>query len=515
MKVKVLFVCTFLLFSCYGFSQQAGDLDLSFGISGKVKTDLGTPEDVGISLAIQEDNKIVVVGYTRDSIGYHPVILRYNSEGLIDSTFAIDGKIVPDFDGKFLSVVIENGGKILVAGVTNNTETGEDFVLARYLANGMKDVFFGNQGVVFTDFGGHEYPKSIITQPDGKILVAGNTSVLDYSDFALARYNYQGKLDSSFGQNGLFVSSVGNAEDVCNSMAIQNDGKIVLGGFTNLDTNGTAFALIRVNQDGSIDSDFGINGKVTTLMEFYFDETPRSYGTNVLIQQDQKIVLTGFAFNWVYHVAIARYENNGQLDESFGYNEGYSFEGPSTIQQFSTSSILQPDGKILLAGYLNITYENTDFFLIRYNSDGMRDYTFGTNGYISTVMGGWTDQANSIALQSDSKIVLAGYSSMNSSVALTRYYNDINLRVEDFEKSDIPVIVYPNPATNVISLKFNSKHQFNNSEIRIYNSTNQLIVQSPLHDSISTIDVSSYSSGIYFFCLTSNGRDSWTKFVKE
>jgi len=222
---------------------------------------------------------------------------------------------------------------------------------------------------------------AIARQPDGKLVAAGTTYINYGTDFALARYNSDGTLDSSFGNGGKVTLNFG-PWDQGTSVAVQQDGKIVIaGGANNVYTD---FGLARYNSDGTLDSSFGVSGIVITQFESpqfgHVSATPYS----MVLQQDGKIVLAGVGnIDGGEGFALARYNSNGTLDPSFGTGGKVTTEF-GTLQQgfswaFANSLALQVDGKIVAAGsaYLG---QSENFALVRYNSDGTLDSSFGTSG---------------------------------------------------------------------------------------------------------------------------------------
>src|SRR5262249_16583242 len=193
-----------------------GDLDPTFGIGGTVMTDLSHSTDWANAVAIQPDGKIVVVGTTYKQNDFSDedfAVARYNADGTLDSTFGRGGKVRTDFPGLAAvasSVVIQPDGKIVVAGGAFPIFAFlGNFEIVRYTANGRLDRSFGDGGIVTTIFEAGSYASAIALQPDGKIVAAG-TVYVDFvigdqsdTDFALARYNSNGSLDTTFGNGGL------------------------------------------------------------------------------------------------------------------------------------------------------------------------------------------------------------------------------------------------------------------------------------------------------------------------
>ncbi len=354
-----------------------GTLDTSFGVSGKAAGNLGGLSVAGEqahSLARQSDGKLVVAGIgtglvnglTNDEFA----LARYNADGTLDPSFGSAGKVFITFNNgrsSFLrALAIQADGKLVVVGSTPGPRNDYNFALARLLPDGSLDSTFGSGGTVVTDFsqaGNDNSAEAVAIQADGKLVVAGwnqlggsGTDVVP----ALARYNANGSLDSTFGAAGQ-VSNTSLIDDNGGpaSVAIQADGKIVLA--KNVDTRGVDFAMSRYNANGSPDTGFGVNGVVTTDL------------------------------------------SNGNQDRLM-------------------TLLIQPDGKMILAGYSQGP-SSASFALARYAPDGSLDTTFGSGGKIITDFGIVFANCTALALQSDGKIVAVGAATDGNifSTAVARY----------------------------------------------------------------------------------------------
>lgn len=407
----------------------SGSLDTSFGSGGKVLTDFGNTQDYATGLVLQTNGAIVAAGDSiQPTTGYDFAVARYTAAGTLDSTFGSGGKVTTnlalvspiDAYGRG-GVAIQADGKLVVAGAADRgVFAGRDeFALARYNANGTLDTTFGSGGRVSTSFPGQALATSEVIQPDGKIVLAG-TTLVDYrrSDYALVRYNPDGSLDTTFGNGGMLDTDFGSFSVDANSVALQADGKIVVagdGGF------GQGFSLARYNPDGTLDTSFGTGGKVLTA-------GPGAGLNSVAIQADGKIVGAGHAAltNYSFQFALVRYTTSGSLDTTFG-KRGEVLTSLGSSDE-ANSVAIQPDGKIVAAG---VSIQSTGIFaLARYNSDGSADKTFGKNGQVTTEFAGTLDEAFSVALQGDGKIVAAGESYQGLSgidFALARYNIDGSL----------------------------------------------------------------------------------------
>jgi uncharacterized delta-60 repeat protein len=360
-----------------------GSPDNSFGNGGKVTTDfLGFPVGAN-AVALYPDGRIVVVGYVdydKDEDSDFG-IARYNSDGSLDTTFGNDGKVIAGltrfnnrthaFDNSAQAVAVQSDGKIVVAGFVGggpNLDTGPDFGLIRYNVNGSPDTSFGTNGIALTDFfGSVDDARSLILQPDGKIIVVGDIVNLPANtnhDFGLARYNSDGTLDASFGSGGKVVTDFFRTADSAQAVALQANGKIVTAGYVYGGGIDYDFGLARYNPDGSLDRTFGTNGKINT------DFSGREMAGAVTIQPDGKIIAGGFAspspspgFTRSF-VALARYRSDGSLDSSFGVN------GKVTVDFFgkrnaATALAMQPDGKLVVAGTAEKNENDYDLALLR------------------------------------------------------------------------------------------------------------------------------------------------------
>ena len=243
-----------------------GELDPTFGQGGITTASLYSQGSSEInSIAIQDDGKILAAGYTTiNETFFRFSIVRYNTDGTMDNTFGTNGIVNTNIgDIAFAnSIALQNDEKIIVAGTA--LLNGENkFAVVRYNTNGALDNSFGDNGIVLTPIGTSGATlTSTKVQQDGKILAAGHYYNGSNEDFVLIRYNTDGSLDNNFGTNGIVATQVGASYDYAYSMAIQNDGKIILAG-SGFQTNDD-YALVRYNTDGTIDNTFGINGKVFT-----------------------------------------------------------------------------------------------------------------------------------------------------------------------------------------------------------------------------------------------------------
>jgi uncharacterized delta-60 repeat protein len=289
---------------------RTGQLDRTFGRDGKVVTHFGgRPNNTNAyAVANQRDGKAVVVGGTSGwpSGKSTFVLARYTRRGALDRTFGRGGKVVTDF-GAYSSaaaVAIQADRKIVVAG-GGRTRGRTGFALARYDAVGRLDRSFGNRGRVLTPVGeGETAAVALVIQRDGKLVAAGNVRVAGDAGFALVRYTSDGKLDPTFGDDGVAFNGAGSVS----ALTIQRDGRLVTAGIGM--RRYPNFSLARFLADGTLDQSFGGNGKLLTA----FYRTARAYG--IVPRADGTIVVAGA--HWSRDFALACYTNTGALARSFG-----------------------------------------------------------------------------------------------------------------------------------------------------------------------------------------------------
>lgn len=270
-------------------------------------------------------------------------------------------------------------------------------------AAGDLDPTFGDGGIAIeeTDFGTSDQAEAVAVQSDGKIVVAGFNSFGLDATFGVYRFNTDGTLDSSFGDNGQAFTDISPALDEAAAMVIQRDGKIVLGGFTDSADTKLDFALVRYNTDGSLDSTFGTNGLVTTNFVRFGVDGNDSIAA-LAIQEDNKIVAAGTTANPSSDFAVARYNEDGTLDKNFGTDGRVITNLPSNSFDLAFDVLIQSDGKVVVGG------NGGNATLVRYESDGTLDSTFGVGGITTVFQLTELTNANAVAIQEDGKILLGG-----------------------------------------------------------------------------------------------------------
>jgi uncharacterized delta-60 repeat protein len=370
-----------------------GDLDPSFSDDGKVTlgTDQGwlldEPDFAGVT--VQADGGIVAAGDSG--------LIRFNPDGSRDDSFATA------FEPPSLAAVTaQDDGKLLAAGHAGHWFTkDEDFLLARYEPNGEPDDAFDGDGTATTDFAAHEdQAKALAVQPDGKIVVVGYSVGLDSDDvpskdFALARYEPDGALDSGFSHDGTRTTDLGG-DDIAYDVALQPNGKILVAG-----SSSGNFAVARYLADGRLDHTFSTDGRLTVR----FGDREGDGARALVIRRNGQVFVAGGESG---RFTLASLDPDGSLSSGFGGDGVVTtpFRGARSANA-SASDLALEGNRLLAAGSAN-----GEFGLARYHLDGRLDAGFSGDGKLRTEFSPFyrEDAATSIALQGDGRVIVAGSS---------------------------------------------------------------------------------------------------------
>ncbi len=491
---------------------QPGSLDKTFGNNGRIISSVNNTSTDGIdALAIQSDNKIVATDDFITNTGERKMlIIRYNRNGTIDQTFSGNGKVIPSINGNFSSdVKIQTDGRILVAGSSLQALTSYDIILLRYNVDGLIDNSFGNNGKVLIDLEGieDESPK-IAIQTDGKIVIAWQSGANDNAKFALTRLNPNGAFDTTFGKGGKTGVVIGNNSQTHGITAIglvNGNGKIIVAGAALGNSGTTDFITIKFDKFGKLldytFADFGNTNDVATCLA---------------IQPDKKILVGGLINGTplvgqdYYKIGLVRYNISGSIDSSFGQNGKVITVIDSTFADDACFALLlQQDGKFIVGGRSSLK-----FALARYRNNGKIDKSFGKGGIILTQVGNQDASIRCLAWQGN-KIIAGGYSyRFNYDFALCRYNGDnfssnIIQNTNNLFYLDTSKMIYPNPVTTTLNIT--GIH--GSASYTIIDNQKRIVQKGILNN--NTIDINRLLPNIYYLIIKQKDIVSNFKFLKQ
>jgi len=487
---------------------QAGTLDSSFGGDGIVTTVFtGTAGEVR-SVAVQTDGKIIAVGPQQFSL-FDFGLARYNPDGSLDPTFSGDGRQITDFqagsnDYPFKVLVLADG-KIVVCG-TSGAGGGSRMALARYLPDGSLDASFGIGGLAYPDLGLETQVFSMAIQSDGKFVLVGAAITSSQNNFALARYNANGTVDTGFGTNGLKVVVFGG-QSSANAVAIQPDGKIIVVGQRSVNASANSNGIImRFLPDGTIDSSYGSSG--STIHTYLASQSLAA----VALQADGKIIAAGTGHNGssFFHGFAVRVMPNGEYDAGFSAG-GLAIIGPENLSEGINDMMLDASGRILFTGNATISGFNRAITLYRYLADGTPDPAFGNQGKVTTDLDpADQDLGLALALQADGRILVGGSyrSDFNSQFAVLRFLPGSLTGIDDSENQISAVRLFPNPVLGKAVLEFDLANPSLVS-VDLLDAQGRSIINSPaVHHAAGlhqhTLDLSAIRAGLYIVALSSD-----------
>ena len=401
------------------FGAASGKDNVFFGVS------IGSSQDFCTDMVIQPDRSILLSGYTNANGTNDFAVARLLSDGSIDNRFNGDGRQIIDFgaNDQAYGVTATYDGSIIAVGTSNT-----DFAVARI--RGTLDLGFNKTGKLADDFGNTDTANAVVVQSDGKIVVAGSWDG-GSSDFAISRYTAAGAIDSTFGagyygagsgrSNVTFGTGTFGAAEFATDAVVDSLGRIVVVGYTN-NVNGVAavggndIAVARLLPSGALDTTFGVGGKFT----YNLGGDDRAQA--VIITPDGHILIAGSWDGGQSEMIVMSLTTNGTLDTNFGSGFLGTHTGITNLamggavssgQDFATDLALQSDGKIVVVGYSNAAYGYTssdyDVAVGRLLPSGAPDPSFDGDGQrLIPIDSGSIDKANAVLIQPDGKIVIAG-----------------------------------------------------------------------------------------------------------
>ncbi len=404
-----------------------GSNDMSFNSTGiyEYKSPAASGGEYGEIISVLPDNKILITGGTNAKL----LVTKLQANGVIDNSFNGNGMVITQI-GEFNSPSAMHmlaAGKILVTGVSAYyaNPNSYDFAAYQFLDNGTPDLGFNGTGTTYLPMPENEHCGGSVVLNNGKIVLTGFRDSL--SLIHLARLNPTGSADNSFGSNGIKYLLAKGTDDEIEKLVILPDGKIVvLGDKINSQLNQSRVTIARYKTDGGLDSSFGTNG-------IFFHPDISLTPNSIALQADGKLLVTvskgGYYPNFLFSSGVFRLNMNGTIDIGFASTTGNLYLADSVTGSYHKNNIvLQPDGKMILAGN-HQEQPDEQLMLVRLNSDGTPDISFGINGIQKIPPDSTVNYFGAITLQNDGKIVIAGskvYQDSLSKFFVLRLLNDGN-----------------------------------------------------------------------------------------
>jgi uncharacterized delta-60 repeat protein len=381
-------------------------------------------DDQAWAVAIRPDNKIIVAGSsTLAGSDTSFAVTQFRTDGQVDTAWATAGKAAPNFHAGVLdnayAAVLDASGRLILGGQVQDAGALK-FGLSRFTAQGQLDLSFSGDGIMYSVINqGNAAVRALALQPDGKIIAVGESTSGGVQSATVARYDVQGSLDLTFDDNGKQTIRLGSGASVSRAVVMQPDGKIVVG-TSAMVANVPRFQVDRLLSDGAYDTTFDDDGHVTRRFGIVSAQL-----RGIALQSDGRILAAGSVNNGASDdFFVARYNSDGELDTTFGVGGSVLVRlGPEN--ESAESVVVQPDGKILLAGSA-VLGGRQQFGLVRLERDGRPDVTFGTDGIVLTPIGAGDASLRQIALQGDGSIVAVGTAvgAVDQDFAVVRYFSN-------------------------------------------------------------------------------------------
>lgn len=508
-----------LLYSVLSFSQD-GTLDSSFGLiyqfpgfyfktitsygeynNGKANA-LALSSTGSIRIGATEEKRSTYSSPLVNSFGFHTV----SANGTISNDNISGSGYLENCSN---TIFLSNGKSLLIGSkyYDNNFVNNGDILMQFNNADGTIDTsVYPVTGQKTINIAFREDITSI-KEYDNKLYACGNIIITENQTpkILVARFDLNGNLDTTFNTTGYKTLDL-NGLNVCSDLSVQSDGKILLVAHSTTDPNN--FIVYRLNNDSTLDTTFGTNG----IKYVNLGANGNSIPNTIIIQSDHKILVSGtlnLNNSNVFNYAVARLNENGSLDTSFGSNGFYKTMVGISPSGSCTDMKLLSNGKIILAGNLKT---GTGIGLLKLNSNGTLDNTFGTNGITTTVNNNITNvSVSKIAIKSDGKVLVVGGAKANApnnqtQIFIAQYNNSNTLGNEKFKKDKSTI--YPNPVKEAIYLSNITK-----AEYEIFNILGESISKGISNE--NQINVNSLTKGIYILRFKDEDVIFNQKFIKE
>lgn len=506
-KFNLILIKILMMFLLFNYSEaQDGTIDSSFAIDGHTMTQvLEDKRSASTDIIVLEDGKVLASG-TYDNFGRPGlVVVRYNPDGSVDTSFGEEGFALTFFadtqvEGVTNTMALQSDGKIVLSGYSTSA-VNYDMGLARLTADGKIDSSFGNNGSLLISLSdGHDYAYDMAIQDDDNIVLAGRAD-----KGCVVRLLPDGQLDSSFGDNGVARIKIAYDDEVVDLRVVklQSNGKIIAGGYFSYWSINPA--IVKLNSDGSYDNSFAGDGRMVV------DELSQMLTSIVLLNGNQMLVLGSDGGS---NVELAKINPDSTLVSNFGTNGIIKTNFVSSVSDGPVELIVQNDNKFIVVA---TTWEGGPKYMSgqRFNSDGSVDNSFGDSGaFYADLTGQNFSRANAATMAEDGSIFISGATMTeerimiftvlkinNNSQPLVSVENDQNVK-KDFKLFNN----YPNPFNPSTTIRFSLAEPSQDVSIKIYdilgNEITTLLngsLESGIHE--VNFNAENLASGIYFYTL--------------
>jgi len=509
---KLHLLLTLLILSSTTILSQDGALDTTFANNGIFSTN-GNFQYSLLDLSIDNSNNIYISGNVINSDGTTSVkVIKLLPEGELDTSFGNAGFATIHYNPWWYvskTIILESGKIALVGRISSNSN---DIIVVRLNSDGSIDNSFGNNGRFIFDSGNGNDQAFTIVEQNSKLIIGG--VVQPYSEYALLRLTEDGILDTTFGNNGLTAVGFGYREEI-RDLIIDDSGNIVTCGhsrntnnpYWNLDD----LTILKFNNNGFLDSSFGDNGIVVVPGL----DNERAYSIQYFQNSYYVTGQKDFADTAGSATVIVKINQNGVLDNSFN-NDGKLFIIPiggdfHGVYHGGYSSIIQNDNKLIVGGSW-LYFGNPGLYEIRFNritSNGVFDPEFGDNGISHFNLDASEVSNRALSKQFDNKFLALGLD-YDENILLTRHNINQTLSTNDVNLDNVDFIVYPNPTEGELNINALNENSY---KIAIVNSLGKLTNEFTFKSTISRLDLSHLESGVYFLKITSENATSIKKIV--
>lgn len=511
-KISILFITLFAFISLN--AQQAGSLDPDFGDQGILQYQVSSSYDMIYDIEIQPDGKILAIGRARvDGSSYYVAICRHLEDGTLDASFGNNGirtfQPTMNYGNFIMDGKVLDDGKIILGGYVYD---GGSFVVPLIIklnSDGSNDTSFGENGISVGAFGDITTIEAVDIQSDGKIVLAGYIN----DKLSAIRYTADGQLDTSFGTDGRFIISIPDVFlSFAKDMVIQPDGKIVIAGMDVAESGNYQCLAVRLNENGTLDETFANNG-----MAIVFEGDGHNFINAVALQSDGKILLGGHTWvanipQLQYDFMVVRLNADGTIDNSYGTNGFAKARCVEGGENYILDMVLAEDGIVYATGYTT-DFDGNDIAVVSFTPDGIINTGFGTTGMIQLDIN-QSEEAESIAIQQNGRIIIGGYLHTNnaSEFLMARYFTNSTIGIDESNEDENLTVIYPNPAENFIVI--DNILDNNNYKANIYNINGQILMSTTVNAG-TVINVSNLASGYYIIKLTSETKSFVNHFIKK